>query len=199
MDGERIALAMKKEEIDTEIKSLLKIKFPETLLPLFENVDFPDSLGFECKRCGQCCRDFPADVNSKERKHIEERGFKDFLQLPDPNPFPFIIRKEEGCCLFLTNENTCEIHDVKPNSCILQPFTIVDYDYHNNLIFVDLALGPECPGVATIGKLPYTKMAKAAQEQIKDLIEVWSKKMKLPISDSRVYAKVRFQILRSLM
>ena len=51
----------------------------------FENVDFPDSIGFECTNCGKCCKEFPGDLNPNEIKRIEEKGYKNFIDLSDPN------------------------------------------------------------------------------------------------------------------
>ena len=41
-------------------------------------------------------------------------------------------------------------------------------------------------------------MAKTAQNHIKDLIKIWSRKMSLPSNGHRVFAKVREQILQSV-
>ncbi len=104
----------------------------------FENVTFPDSVGFVCKNCGICCRNQPSDINLKEQQRIEAKGFVDFLESPnDPNNRS-IRRKKNGNCFFLTEENTCKIQDVKPSICILEPFIIADFDYKRNRIFVDL-------------------------------------------------------------
>ena len=91
---------------------------------------------------------------------------------------------------FLTKEKKCQIHDIKPSSCVLQPFTIVDYDYHNNTIVVDLAT-IDCPGVNTAGILPVDRMAKAAKIAVNDLLVIVAKTMKLPINDERALSRTR--------
>ena len=55
----------------------------------FENVVFPDSVGFGCKNCGVCCRMQPPEVDKVEQKQIESKGFTDFVDHAD----------EIGACL----------------------------------------------------------------------------------------------------
>ena len=76
-----------------------------------------------------------------------------------------IRRKKNGSCFFLTEENTCKIHDVKPAIFILEPFIITDYDYKTNRIFLDL--NPlaviNCKGIFTGEMIAPEKIGNAAQ------------------------------------
>jgi Fe-S-cluster containining protein len=64
----------------------------------YENVIFTDSVGFQCKNCGVCCRDEPPDINLKEQQRIETKGVVNFLEDPeDPrNRKTFAERKTEA-------------------------------------------------------------------------------------------------------
>ena len=80
----------------------------------------------------------PPDVSKAEQKLIEVKGFKDFLERPDETWIDWIRRKKDDSCFFLKNNNKCAIYDVRPAICRLEPFTIVDYDYENNRIELEL-------------------------------------------------------------
>ena len=102
----------------------------------------------------------------KEQKQIEAKGFVDFIEAPDDPNNRSIRRKQDGSCIFLTEENTCKIHDVKPSICLLEPFIIKDIDVKTGRII--LALNPlaakNCKGICR-GKMEgsedITRAAKA--------------------------------------
>ena len=104
----------------------------------YENVIFPDNIGFRCMNCGFCCRDQPSDISLKEQKRIENQGFVDFMEDLGNAGNRNIRRKKDGSCFFLTKENTCQIQNVKPAICRLEPFIITDYDYETKRISLDL-------------------------------------------------------------
>ncbi len=159
------------------------------MVPLhFENVIFPDSVGFHCKGCGVCCRDQPADINLKEQRRIEDRGFVDFLEAPNDPHNRSIRRKKDGSCFFFTEENTCKIHDVKPSICRLEPFIIADYDPKSNRIFVDLnpLAIKNCKGICTGEMIAPEIIGKAAQTIVKELLEIAAMKTGLSVTDNRV-------------
>ncbi len=159
----------------------------------YENVIFPDSVGFHCKGCGVCCRDQPPDINLKEQYRIEKRGFVDFLEAPNDPHNSSIRKKKDGSCFFLTEENTCKIQDIKPSICILDPFIITDFDYKTNTILVELnplAL-KNCRGIFCGENAAPEEIGKAAQTIVKESLEIVSAKIGLPITDPKVAALTR--------
>ncbi len=156
-------------------------------------VIFPDSLSFQCRGCGVCCRDQPADINPKEQQRIEAKGFADFLEDPNDHSNRSIRRKQDGSCVFFTEENTCKIHDVKPSICRLEPFVIKDIDLKTNRII--LALNPfavkNCKGICR-GKTEASEdIASAAQAIVEDSLEIIAAKTGLPVGDKRVVSLAR--------
>ena len=107
----------------------------------------------------------PPDVNKTEQKQIEAKGFKDFLERPDESGICWIRRKNDDSCFFLTKNNKCAIYEVRPAVCRLEPFTIVDYDYENNRIELELnfPFSSCCTGTCEKETLPVEEIAKAAQ------------------------------------
>ncbi len=159
----------------------------------FENVIFPDSLSFQCKGCGDCCKNQPPDINFKEQQSIEALGFVDFMEDPhDPNNRA-IRTKKDGSCFFLTEKNVCQIQDAKPSICILEPFIIVDFDYETNRIFIDLnpLAAKNCKGICTGEMGAPEEIAKAAQTIVKESLEIVASKMGLAVTDRRVASVTR--------
>jgi Fe-S-cluster containining protein len=154
----------------------------------YENVIFPDSAGFQCKNCGVCCRNQPPDINLKEQHRIEAKGFMNFLEdSNDPNNRN-IRRNKDGSCFFLTDENKCKIHAVKPVICILEPFIITDFDYRTNRIF--LSLNPlatiNCKGISGGDIIALKETVNAAQTIVKEFSEIIAEKTGLPVTDKKV-------------
>ena len=140
----------------------------------FENVIFPDSVGFHCKGCGVCCRAQPPDINLKEQQQIEAKGFVDFLEEPNNPKNRNIRRKKDGSCFFFSEENTCKIHDVKPSICSLEPFIITDFNPKTNRIFVGLnpLAAKNCKGICKGEMVAPEEIAKAAQTIVKECLEI---------------------------
>jgi Fe-S-cluster containining protein len=159
----------------------------------FQKVIFPDSLGFQCKCCGVCCRDQPADINIKEQQQIEAKGFTDFLEDPNDPSNRSIRRKSDGSCIFFTEQNTCKIHDVKPSICRLEPFVIKDIDFKGNSIL--LALNPlaakNCKGICRDKSEASEDIERAARVIVEESLEIIAAKMGLPVSDRRVVSLTR--------
>jgi len=159
----------------------------------YENVIFPDTIGFQCKNCGVCCKNDPPDINLKEQHRIEAEGFVNFLETPNNPHNRNIRRKKNGSCFFLTKENTCRIHKVKPAICILEPFIITDYDYKTNRIY--LGLNPlavtNCKGIFTGEMNSAEEIGKAAQTIVKEFLEMVAKKTGLPVTDKKVATLTR--------
>jgi Fe-S-cluster containining protein len=163
----------------------------------FENVQLPDSVGFRCKKCGICCREQPADLIAEEQLKIEEKGFKHFLGDPDEvvDYIRFIRRKKDGSCFFLGKDDECSIYEIRPATCRIQPFTITDWDYDNNVIEVDLPADFHCTGIMAKGTLPVEELARAAQTIVQDLQKTVAKVLGLPITDKKVLSDTRILIM----
>jgi Fe-S-cluster containining protein len=159
----------------------------------YENVIFPDNVGFQCKNCGVCCKDDPPDINSKEQHRIEAEGFVNFLETPNNTYNRNIRRKKNRSCFFLTKENACRIHKVKPSICILEPFIITDYDYKTNRIYLGLnpLAAANCKGIFTGEMNAPEEIGKAAQTIVKEFLEMVAEKIGLPVTDKKVASLTR--------
>lgn len=165
----------------------------------FKNVIFPDSVGFQCKNCGVCCKNQPPDINSKEQQKIEAKGFTKFIEEPNNPHKRNIRRKKDGSCFFLTQENTCKIHDAKPSICILEPFIITDFDYRTNRIFLDLnpLAAKNCKGILTGKVNTIEEIAETAQNIVKEFSEILAKRTGLPVTDKKVVSLTRKLLVES--
>ncbi len=163
----------------------------------YENVIFPNSAGFHCRKCGKCCRNQPPDINFKEQERIQTAGYKNFMQdLSDPRNRN-IRRNSDGSCFFFTKENTCKINSIKPLICILEPFIIADFDYNRNKIFLDLnpLAVSDCKGIITEKNAATEEIGKAAQTIVLDCLQIVAEKTGLLITDKKVALLTR-QLLR---
>ena len=141
----------------------------------------------------------PPDVNKAERRKIEAKGFRDFLERPDESGIDWIRRKKDDSCFFLTKNNKCAIYEVRPAVCMLEPFTIVDFDYDENRIELELnfPFSTCCMGVCEEDKtLPLEEIAKAAQTLVAKILALTAKDLNLPITDKRVKSETRSRLLR---
>jgi Fe-S-cluster containining protein len=161
-----------------------------------DNVDFPDGISFKCKNCGKCCRYIPGDVNSQEEQRIQLRGFENFLGAPTVNGNKFFKRKKDGRCFFLTNDNKCEIYDIRPMVCRLEPFGVTDWDYNQDVIYVQPRLDIICPGIVPGSEEPSLDIAKAAQDFVKETRVFIARTLNLPISGKETLHEVREYIIR---
>jgi Fe-S-cluster containining protein len=162
----------------------------------FENVVVPDQISFQCKGCGRCCKEQPADVNSEDQARIEAKGFTGFLDENDLTEPRLIRSKKDGTCFFLTANNKCMIEDVKPAICRLVPFVVTDWDYVQNLIEVDLPPDFDCPGVHEGCQVPLKTLAEAAQAYVRDTQNIIANQEKLLPTDPKVLSKTRQLIIK---
>jgi Fe-S-cluster containining protein len=140
----------------------------------------------------------PPDVDKTEQKLIEGRGFKDFLAPPDETGINWIRRKQDDSCWFLTKDSKCAIYDVRPAVCQLEPFTIVDYDYENSKIELELnfPFSACCAGVSEKEEASSEDVEKAAQALVQKILTLTAEDMELPVSDKRVHVETRSRLLR---
>ncbi len=162
----------------------------------YENVIFPDGVGFRCKGCGRCCKEQPADVTGEERQRIENKGITNFLDENDLTEPRLIRTRKEGGCFFLTLNNECKIHEVKPAICNIVPFVVTDWDYSKNLIEVDLPADCDCPGINNTSQLPLETISKAAQKYVYDTQKAIAQQEQLPLKDPVVLSKTRQKLIK---
>jgi Fe-S-cluster containining protein len=156
----------------------------------YENVIFPNSVGFLCRNCGTCCREQPPDISFKEQQRIQNAGYENFMQEPsDPNNRN-LRRNKDGSCFFFSKKNTCKINSIKPSICILEPFIIADFNYITNKIFLNLnpRATKKCKGIMAGENVAITEIGKAAQTIVQDVLEIVGEKTGLPITDKKVGA-----------
>ena len=153
-----------------------------------ENVVFPDSAGFICRKCGICCRNQPPDINFKEQKRIQAAGYKNFMQNLSNPQNRNIRRKKDGSCYFFTKQKACKINSIKPSICVLEPFVITDFVHNTNKIFLDLnpCAVNNCKGITTEEITSKEEIGKAAQTIVSDFLEAVAEKTGLSVNDKKV-------------
>jgi Fe-S-cluster containining protein len=139
----------------------------------------------------------PPDVDKTEQQQIAAQGYRDFLESPDESGIRWVRRKKDGSCFFL-KDNKCQIYNVRPAICRLEPFTIVDYDYESGT--VELALNFPfsecCMGVSEKETVPLDEIFKAAQVLVQRILALTALDMELPTTDKRVHEETRSRLLR---
>jgi len=139
----------------------------------------------------------PPDISKTEQKQLEQRGYKDFFERPDESGINWVRRKNDDSCFFLGKNNKCEIYELRPAVCRLEPFTIVDFDYEKNSIELELnfPFSSCCPGICE-KETPTVEIAEAAQILVQRILALTAKDLNLPVTDKRVYAETRSRLLR---
>ncbi len=116
--------------------------------------------GFDCNKCGKCCRNFGPDIGVRflptdvarvakglsltkaefYRKYLTIRGEK----IENHDFYYFALESKSSDCPFVLEDDTCGIHDFKPEQCIRGPYGILyptavstDYDCAKDLIVPD--------------------------------------------------------------
>lgn len=100
------------------------------------------SIGFECIRCGECCRSFSGDnrvivfpVEVKKIIKINKLNWNEVCKPSNPmfidetgilHAFEWELnRHESGDCVFINDNYTCKIYDQRPWICMTYPFYLV--------------------------------------------------------------------------
>ena len=112
------------------------------------------SIGFECIRCGECCRSFSGDnrviIFPGEVRKIIKTNKLNWNDVCKPS-IPLFIddtgilhafewelnRHESGDCVFLNDNYTCKIYDQRPWICRTYPFYLVFENGDPNLMVSD--------------------------------------------------------------
>ena len=88
-------------------------------------------MDFKCQGCGACCRikDGIVRVGADEIKRIaaflgmSEQEFIDWETESAPDRKGLILKsRPDDSCVYLTDDNRCRIHPVKPDKCRTFPF-----------------------------------------------------------------------------
>jgi Fe-S-cluster containining protein len=96
----------------------------------------PDQFGFVCTQCGECCKNLSDKhnvlLNAVDIERIanflgmEISAFKEMylvkLQSLKMKSYDLYRFSAEGSCKFLSGDNRCSIHEVKPFQCANSPF-----------------------------------------------------------------------------
>ena len=89
------------------------------------------SVGFVCRRCGECCRikDGIVRVSNEEIARIAaflgmaEQDFIDNETDIAPDRRGLVLKsRSDGACAWLADDNSCRIHPVKPDKCRTFPY-----------------------------------------------------------------------------
>lgn len=120
-----------------------------------EPVRGKDQIPFQCRRCGQCCRNIKEQImlesldayrlgNYLLKQGIRLTGLDDvFNQYTQPAPltsegypiFLLLTAGADNACVFL-KDGTCSIYPARPRTCRLYPFTVgpgergKDFEYY---------------------------------------------------------------------
>lgn len=107
----------------------------------------PSTQEFSCRQCGACCR-IPNGIVRVSEKEITR--ISEFLGMSDsefidsecevaPDRRGLILKSHpDGACVWLTADNLCRIHPVKPDKCRTFPYEWVNPDSET-----------VCPGLAS--------------------------------------------------
>lgn len=84
-----------------------------------------------CLRCGSCCKvSGYVRISEKENDAIasylgmDVREFNEkFTRFTSDRPGLSLIEKDDGSCIFLSDDLSCRINSVKPAQCSKFPFT----------------------------------------------------------------------------
>ena len=94
---------------------------------------------FTCQQCGACCRikDGICRVSDEEIARISTylgMSAQDFIAKETeiaPDRKGLILKNTpEGACVWLTSDNLCRIHEVKPDKCRTFPYDWTNPDSH---------------------------------------------------------------------
>jgi lysine-N-methylase len=105
----------------------------------------PGGQNWDCRGCGNCCRDYQVAVTEEERDRILAQGWEKDPAFAGQSLFVFtgpwwtrrwrLNHRPDGACVFLSPEGRCRIHekfggDTKPLACRVYPFVLVPAGDH---------------------------------------------------------------------
>lgn len=104
----------------------------------------PSSQNWDCRGCGDCCRDYQVALSEEERQRILAQQWEEdpalagrtlFVEKRSWGKRRWILNQENGSCVFLSPEGRCRIHekfggDAKPLACRMYPFVLIPAGDH---------------------------------------------------------------------
>lgn len=83
--------------------------------------------------------------------------------------------------------------------CRMAPFTVTDWDYENNIIYVDLStVAFECPGIFDGAEIPFHVIAKAAQDYVQEKLDRTARIYSLSVTSKQAAHLTRKFIIEDL-
>ena len=81
---------------------------------------------FKCERCGDCCKKLYIILNDSDIKDIKKLGYQldSFSEIEQVGEYKGkrVLKKIDGRCVFLADDNLCKIYDSRPEICKKYPF-----------------------------------------------------------------------------
>lgn len=144
-------------------------------------VKFPKGFRFQCQKCSRCCAH--TEVRSRRillsdldmSRIVKNLGLKreDFAELiQDSPPFRYLMKMVGGKCIFLDEDKTCKIYELRPLICRCFPFWI---ERKGNLF--EFKASSDCPGVGK-GKVLENEFFRNLLNQAVEVYQKTNKKVK---------------------
>ncbi len=121
-------------------KKGLEKQLPDLHDAAFEKID--------CLDCGNCCRSISPRFKTPDIKRIAKfLGMKESAMIAEylllDQDGDYVIKKSP--CLFLSDDNTCQIYEVRPGDCANYPYTDSgDFFKYPNTTLLNTSI---CPAV----------------------------------------------------
>jgi hypothetical protein len=180
---------------------------------------------FECVKCGNCCRDknLIITITDKDtirlanhlkcdlkeilskyigfyqvRKELENRLVFPAISTYRGNAFLGLRKKSDGSCLFLREDNLCEIYAARPMVCRSFPFT---FEVKEGWLSWGLMAKAEeiCPGLGQGETVSDKSLEKVGKETIGELeeyskiVSIWNHHAKVEQLDPVLLVKAFFE------
>ncbi|MBU1008406.1 MAG: YkgJ family cysteine cluster protein [archaeon] len=137
-----------------------------------------------CQKCkAACCKMGGPDFSKSEMKKVLKAGHPNYFVELNPNHFE--LKGKKGRCHYLTNSNSCRIHNERPLMCKCWPVYV---NYKNNKKEFVLI---ECPLTSQLSKKDIQIMKYQASRIPKEIITNSFSSSKFPKSDIKI-VEMRF-------
>lgn len=128
-----------------------------------------------CCQCGRCCKDARPPISLNRRKIVEKHLKEHAVAIESPfvqSTYVFPREDTEGYCIFFDKETKrCQIHPVKPETCVAGPITF-DINPRTGRIEWYLKMEKICPLAGRLYKnqVMFQKHLRSAKAEILRLI-----------------------------
>jgi uncharacterized protein len=112
---------------------------------------YANGIRFKCTQCGVCCHAKGelayVYVNQEERRRIAgalEKTLEEFASeyIAMDGRF-YLLKFKDGKCIFLNEDNSCRVQEVKPTQCLTFPF---HHDFMQDEESYEKYVRSYCPG-----------------------------------------------------